>query len=148
MAVAGVAATLAWQAATGGPGLLFAAVPLDPAVDDLRGARDLTAAAGRLAEPLLANPAALAGGVALVVAALAVPLVTGARAGGPRMVAALVWAAALAAPIALVPGARVDAAGAVLPACVLVVAWGLQPWRRFGRLGSRPASATLRGRTP
>jgi serine/threonine-protein kinase len=148
VALAGVAATLVWQVATGAPGLLFAAVPLEPAIDDLRGAHDVTDAAHRLADPLIAHPAALAGGAALVAAALAVPLVTGARAGGPRLIAALVWAAALAAPVALVPGARSDAAGAVLPACVLVVAWGLQPWRRLGRLGGRSVSATLRGRTP
>ena len=148
VAVAGVAATLVWQVATGAPGLLFASVPLEPASDDLDGARDVVAAADRLSEPLLAHPAALAGGAALIAAALAVPLVTRAPAGGRRLVAALVWAGALAAPIALVPGARIDAAGAVLPACVLVVAWGLQPWRRLGRLGSRPPSASLRGRTP
>jgi tRNA A-37 threonylcarbamoyl transferase component Bud32 len=151
VAVAGVGATLVWQVTTGAPGVLFSSVPRDPALDDLRGAHDVTDAAHRLADPLTAHPAALVGGAGLVVAAMAVPLVTGARAGAPRMLAALVWAGLMSAAILLAPGARADAAGAVLPACVLVVAWGLQPWRRLGRLGrlgSRPASATLRGRTP
>jgi hypothetical protein len=143
-----VYATLAWQVATGAPDLLFAGNPYGPAIDRLRDVTSLPRAARVLAEPLLERPEALAGGLALAVAALAVPLVLRAPPGSPRVVAALLWSAGLATLLQAAPGAGPRTLGAVLPACVVVVVWALRPWQILLGTGSRTRSATLREPAP
>ena len=143
-AAGGVAVWLAWQVAFGADTLMFGGPRVPAAIEDLRGELSPLVAGERLAEPLLAHPAALAQAGALVVAAMLVPLVLRARPGSTRALAA---GGACIALLALLAGYSLDPAAALaaaLPAAVIVMVWTLRPWRYLRARVGAAGSATLR----
>jgi hypothetical protein len=144
-AAAGVVAALAWQVGAGSDGLLAGGGHVASAVSDLDGEASPLAAADRLWQPLADRPEALVQGAALVGAAMCVPLVMRARAGGPRIVAAGLWVTGLAALLVATSATGEAALGAMIPAAVVILAWAVRPWRSLRRRGPARASATLRG---
>jgi hypothetical protein len=146
-AAAGVLATLAWQVAAGSGDLLAGGGFVASAVRDLDSERSPATALERLVDPIAARPEAAIQAAALVAAAMCVPLVLRARAGGPRLAAAAAWVAGLAAALAAASPSGLDALGAVVPAAVIVLAWAAAPWRGLPRRGPGRPSATLRGPT-
>ena len=143
-AVAGVAATVAWQVAAGSDGLLAGGGFVASAVRDLDGERSPTEAAERLWQPLSDAPHAGVQAIALIVAAMCAPLVLRARPGGPRAVAAAIWMAALGTALVVPAPDPADALGAVVPAAIVVMAAALRPWRALRRRVPERVSATLR----
>ncbi len=142
---AAVAATIVWQIAAGADALLAGGGFVSSAVRDLEGESSLAVAAERLWQPLDARPEAGLQALALVAAALLVPLVMRAVAGGPRVIAAALWLAGLGAALVATAADPASALGAVLPAGAVVLAWAIRPWRSLRRRAPVEASATLRG---
>jgi hypothetical protein len=99
----------------------------------------------RLWQPLADRPQAGLQALALVVAAMCVPLVLRARAGGPRVIAASLWVGTLTAVLVTTASDVPSALGAAIPAGLVVVGWAVRPWRSLRRRPSPRPSATLRG---
>jgi hypothetical protein len=144
-AVAGMCATIGWQVAAGGDGLLAGGGYLDPAVSDLEDEGSPIVAAQRLWEPLGAEPLILAQIVVMAVAALTVPLVMRARPGAARAGAAALWVAGLMAALAATATDVPAALGATIPTAIVVGVWAVWPWRLVPDRGLVKVSATLRG---
>ncbi len=144
-ACAAVAATLAWQIGAGADSLLAGGGFTGSAVSDLAGENSPTAVAERLWQPLADRPEAGIQALALVAAAMCVPLVLRARAGGPRVIAASLWVGVLGAVLVATAADVASALGAAIPAGVVVIGWAVRPWRSLRRRPSPGASATLRG---
>ncbi len=144
-ATAGIVATIAWQVGAGSDALLAGGPYTPSAVHDLDGVTTLPTAAERLWEPLAARPEVAVQAVALVGAALVVPLVRRAAPGVPRAVAGMAWLGGLGAVLVATAVDPATAVGAVLPAAAVVLAWAFRPWRALRRTARPGASATLRG---
>jgi len=142
--VCGLALTFGWELWSGRP-LLLGPPASRPASGVLAGVRDPAAAVSAVHGLLAGSWWLVWGAAGLLAAALAAPLVLRARPGRPRLVACLVWAAALGV-VAVVgqPDPTVGLA-AVGPSAILIVVWALRPWRTLARMGAEPRSATLRG---
>jgi eukaryotic-like serine/threonine-protein kinase len=147
-AAAGMVAALAWQVGAGADALLATGDgPVPSAVGALEEGSSPATAVDALWRPLADRPEALAQAAALVVAALCVPLVLRARAGGPRMAACALWLGALGAALVATATAGEDAVAALVPTAVVVLAWAVRPWRVLRRRVPARASATLRNPT-
>ncbi len=144
-AASAVVATVAWQIATGTDSLLAGCGFTASAIGDLQDENSPAVAARRLWEPMADHPGVAVQAVALVAAAMCVPLVLRARAGGPRLIAACLWTVALSAALVASASDLASALGAVIPAGIVVVGWSLRPWRSLGRRPPARSSATLRG---
>ena len=144
-AVAGVAATVAWQVGAGSDSLLAGGGFVGSAVRELDGERSPAVAAERLWQPLSDAPHAGVQALALVVAAMCAPLVLRARPGGPRLAAAATWILLLGAALVMPAPDAAAALGAVIPAAIVVLAAALRPWRALRRRAPERVSATLRG---
>jgi hypothetical protein len=142
---AAVLATLVWQIGAGADALLAGGPFLGSAVRELDGETSLAVAAERLWQPLADRPEAGAQALALVCAALLVPVVMRAAPGGPRMLASAIWLAALGIAVVATAVDPANALGALLPAAAVVMAWAIRPWRSLRRTPPVRASATLRG---
>jgi hypothetical protein len=139
-------ATVAWQVGAGTDALLAGGGFTVSAVEDLDGQNSPPAAARRFWQPLLDHPqAGLQVGI-MIVAAMCVPLVLRARAGGPRAIVATSWVLVLVAALVATAGDTASALGATIPAGIVVIGWALRPWRSLRRRAPARASATLRGR--
>ncbi len=142
--VCGLTLTFGWELWTGRP-LLLGPAASRPASEVLAGVRDPAAAISSIHELLAGSWWIVWGAAGLLVAALAAPLVLRARPGRQRVVACLVWAAALGGVgVVGLPDPTVGLA-AVGPSAILIVVWALRPWRTLSRMGAEPRSATLRG---
>ncbi len=144
-AAASVLATLVWQVGAGADALLAGGPFLGSAVRELEGETSPAVAADRLWQPFADRPEALVQALALVAAALLVPVVMRAAAGGPRVVASAIWLTALGIAVVATAVDIATALGALLPAAAVVMAWAVRPWRTFRRTTPVRTSATLRG---
>ncbi len=144
-ACAAVGAAVAWQIAAGSDSLLAGGGFTNSAVGDLADERTPSIVAERLWQPLADRPQAGLQALALVVAAMLVPLVLRARPGGPRVIAATLWVVALSAVLVATATDTASALGAAIPVGVIVIGWAVRPWRSLRRRPSAKASATLRG---
>ena len=144
-AAAAVAATLVWQVGAGAGSMLAGGGFVPSAVGDLDGGTSVPQAAERLWQPLADRPEMGLQALALVAAALLVPLVMRAPAGGPRVLAGALWLGALGAAVVATAVDAPNALGAVLPSAAVVMAWAIRPWRSLRRRPPVRASATLRG---
>jgi len=142
--ISGLALTFGWELWTGRP-LLLGPAAARPASEALAGVRDPAAAVSDIHALLAGSWWILWGGAGLLAAALAAPLILRTRPGRQRVVACLVWSAALGG-VAVVdlPDPTVGIAS-VAPSAILIVVWALRPWRTLSRMGAEPRSATLRG---
>jgi len=142
--VCGLALTFGWELWTGRP-LLLGPAASRPASEAVAGIRDPAAVISSIHELLLGSWWVVWGALGLLIAALAAPLVLRVRPGRQRVLACLVWGAALGG-VAVVglPDPAVGLA-AVGPSAILIVVWALRPWRTLSRIGAEPRSATLRG---
>ncbi len=145
-AVASVAATVAWQIGAGTDSLLAGGGFTGSAVSELEGVRTPTLVAERIWQPLADRPQAGLQALALVIAAMCVPLILRARAGGPRVIVATLWVGFLGAAMVATAADTATALGAVIPAGMVVIGWAVRPWKTLGRRSRRGTSATLRGR--
>ena len=136
---------IARQVAAGADALLPGGGLVEPAVRELDGERSPAVAAERLWQPLADAPQAGVQALAMVVAAMCVPLVLRARPGGPRVVAASAWILALGAALAGAADDPANALGAVIPAAIVILVWAVRPWRALRRRAPERPSATLRG---
>ena len=82
---------------------------------------------------------------AVIAAAMCVPLVLRARAGGPRVLAACIWLAGLGGVLVGASVDRAAAVGAIVPAAIVVIVWAIRPWAGLRRRVPVGTSATLRG---
>ena len=146
-AAAGVVGALAWQVGAGADGLLAGGGRVPSAVGSLNEGSSPADAADALWRPLADRPEALVQAAALVAAAMLVPLVLRARAGGPRLAACALWLAALGAALVATSPTGEDAVAAMIPSAVVVLAWAMRPWRVLRRRVPARASATLRNPT-
>lgn len=145
-ALTGVAATVAWQVVAGAePGLDGGRIGGTWA--DLDGVVSPVTVLERLTEPVRARPAIGAAALLLAAASLIFPLVMRLPRGLPRGAGAAVWTAGLIVGMGALGGSIESAAGAFLPAGILVVAWTAVPWPRQRRTTDRQATVTLRGST-
>jgi hypothetical protein len=144
-ATAGVVTMIAWQVAAGADALLPGGGLVESAVRDLDGERSPAVAAERLWQPLADAPQAGMQALAMVVAAMCVPLVLRARPGAPRVIAAGAWILALGAALVGAAADPANALGAVIPAAIVIVVWAVRPWRALRRRAPERVSATLRG---
>ena len=115
------------------------------AVGDLADERTPSIVAERLWQPLADRPQAGLQALALVAAAMLVPLVLRARPGGPRVIAATLWVVALSAVLVATAADTASALGAAIPVGVIVIGWAVRPWRSLRRRPPARTSATLRG---
>jgi eukaryotic-like serine/threonine-protein kinase len=145
VATAGVVATVVWQVGAGSDSFLAGGGFVGSAVADLDGEGSPQAAAERLWQPLADRPEAALQAAAVLAAAMCVPLVVRARDGGPRVAAACLWIGALGGVLVATSADATTAAGAVIPAAIVVIVWAIRPWRSLRRRGPVRASATLRG---
>jgi hypothetical protein len=144
-ACAAVAATVAWQIAAGADSLLAGGGFTASAVSDLEGESAPGVVLERLWEPLADRPPVGIQAIALIVAAMCVPLVLRARAGGPRMIAAGLWVGVLTTVLVATAADVPAALGAAIPAGLVVIGWAVRPWRSLRRRPAPRPSATLRG---
>ena len=144
-ACAAVVATVAWQIAAGTDALLAGGGFTGSAVHDLADERSPSVVAERLWQPLVDRPEVGFQALALVVAAMLVPLVLRARPGGPRIIAATTWVVALTAVLVATAADAQAALGAAIPAGIVVIGWAIRPWRSLRRRPQARTSATLRG---
>ena len=145
VAVAGVLATIAWQIGAGGDSFLAGGGYVGSAVSDLEGETSPQAVAERLWQPLAGRPEVGVQAVAVIAAAMCVPLVLRARAGGPRVLAACLWLAGLGGVLIAASVDRAAAVGAIAPAAIVVIVWAVRPWASLRRRAPGGTSATLRG---
>lgn len=145
VAVAGIAATLAWQLCSGDGGLLLGHVAAFPGIDAVNGVDDPLTAARRITEPLRDAHWVLPHAAALAIAGAAAGLVARAAPGGPRVAATALWTAGTVAAIAAVTPDPLGILGVSAPSAMLLAFWALRPWRHLARMGGSPVSATVRG---
>jgi hypothetical protein len=143
-AASGMVAALAWQSAAGADGLLAGGDALPSAVGALERGSSPAAAGRALWQPLADRPEAVVQAAALVAAAMCVPLVLRAPAGGPRLAACAAWLAAVGAALVATAPDGADAVAALVPTAVIALAWAVRPWRVLRRRVPARASATLR----
>jgi hypothetical protein len=144
-ASAAVAATVAWQIASGTDSLLAGGGFTASAVGELEGEGAPEIILERLWQPLSDRPPTGIQALALVVAAMCVPLVLRARAGGPRVIAASLWVGVLTVVLVATAADVPAALGAAIPAGLVVIGWAVRPWRSLRRRPAPRPSATLRG---
>jgi hypothetical protein len=144
--LSGAAATLAWQVVAGAdPGLDGGRIT--GVWERVEGVVSPIETVTILGEPLQARPAIAISAGLVAVAALVFPALLRLRTGIPRTVGAAVLIALMIVGVRAAGGSLESAAGAFLPAGILVVAWAGSPWRRLRRGVDRQATVTLRGAT-
>jgi len=144
-ASAAVGATLVWQIGAGADALLAGGGFAGSAVRELDGEGSVVVSAERLWQPLADRPEAGIQALALIGAAMLVPVVVRTAAGGPRVIASALWLAGLGTVLVATSADAASAMGAVLPAGAVVLAWAFRPWRSLRRHSPARTSATLRG---
>ena len=108
-------ATIAWQIGAGGDSFLAGGGFIGSAVATSTANVSPSVVADRLWQPLADRPEVAVQAAAVIAAAMCVPLVLRARAGGPRVLAACAWLAGLGGVLIGASVDRAAAVGAIVP---------------------------------